>query len=220
MRINTSLVQDEIDDFIGKNVISVYNDLSENLIYKNLPEEWLRILSSSSTNKKNQFIKKWRNTKNFNKFSSILKDKLHEIYLGYDNLEKKFILLYILIYRNEIIIFIGNQPSERESEKKTILKKIDSIHSIHDGYYLMRGGINHLYSQNEILAQIKKTEPDNFIKIFQDNVDWLGFGLNNGEYIPYIIWSDDEEIEEVDNIYEEIDEWLALTILEYDDVDN
>lgn len=220
MNISLSLIQEEIDSVFGHDIVEVYGINETQIDLRSCPEEWVGALASYDTSIEDLMIDKWRNTSKFPRFSSALKRKLHRVYLAHNKLSGKCFLLYVFTCRNEVIIFVGNAPYSGNSENEGILKYLEPVCSVHDGYYLLSGGVIHLCGRQEILEEMAQMGSNGFMKIFQCNVDWVGFGLNDSEIKPYIIWSGDEEVEEIDDIYEEIDDWLATRITDYDDLTN
>lgn len=158
--------------------------------------------------------------RSFSKFAPMLEKKVHQMAIGKYQGKDEYALLYFFLQNGDLRTWIGHMPLEELPEIFSKLAiDLAPLYRIHNGFYnLDFGEPGYLpIGRTEIFKNPENPLEKGFLKLFEHGTSVMGIDLDNGNNKAYIIWSSDEEVEQIESIWVELDSWLTDIIEEYDD---
>ncbi len=186
----------------------------------NIPDCWKELVRDD--NLKGNLSKYWLvEGTSFDDLAAMLEKKVHQITVAKFRGKNEYALLYFFLQKGKLRTWIGHMPLDKLPVALSN-QGIDLIplYRIHNGFYNLSFGEPGFLPVERIEIYQNKDEPEQkrFLKLFEQGASVMGIDLESEDNHAYIIWSSDEEIEEVDSIWTELDSWLTDIIEEYDDV--
>lgn len=183
------------------------------------PDEWSDLINPSY---ESGVLERYWMTKGsrFERLPSILEKKVQHMAIARYRESKQCCLLYFFLQKGEVRIWVGNLPTTIMPEL-LINTKIDftALYGIHNGFYDFEYGEPGFVPVEsvEVYKDADVSGENGFLKIFGHGTAALGIDLDSDNSDAYIIWGSDEEIEEVEDIWVELDGWMFNLIEEFDD---
>lgn len=218
--LDISILENWFYDSFGDNKYKFVRPPYDNIGWKH--DVWSSILKHPDTSV-SEVSKYWKEC-GFTNAALVIENKLHWVGVLYDNHNSSYLVAYYFQINDGIYVFAGGVA---DSEKQSILpKKIDEvitpIVSLHDGFLDLSDGQSGWFPRVHLETKITKNkgQTSTLLEIFQIGTNCAALEYGQKRDLKHLmIWAGDEEIEEVDNLIVEIDEWLADQWEEFDDAE-
>ena len=146
-----------------------------------------------------------------------IKAKVLDVFIV-DSSSTDVFLLYVFVEDDIYLGFRGNLPIKiMPSVAIDLSVDLSIFYSVHNGWYEIDSNDGLLQAERFEVFQDPDNNKPNFLKVFQKGVNTVGFDIDSTKKEPYVLWVEDDDVEEIIEFWKFIDEWLS-TMLE--DVDN
>lgn len=221
MKISRELLKNWLLDNGYTESIEVYTIPVPESLTSDVPEAWRDLLEGRI--ELLDFIEiYWGASGAFPETKKAMCNKLQEIGLVRNKDPKKYELLYVFYLNDTMSLYSGGEPTSFSKEEYgKICDDLNTLYNIHSSFLDPCDGITG-YSVDNLDVLSEKNESDEetrFLKVFEVGSNYMGFDLLDTDSGAYILWSSEEEVEKVDSFLEEVDEWLAEQLEEFNDRD-
>ena len=188
-----------------------------------MPDYWRVCLENPSA--LNTVVASHWNRMGFRNSSAIIRDKLSGVKVILEKPSSNYMLAYFFQINGGLYAFGGgpNVSLENSGLPAEISSAINPLYTLHNGFLDLGDGQSGWREIGLLQLEYEKTldQSPSLLNIFQigSNSAAIEYG-NTTEPKHLLIWASDEEVEEVEDIIEEIDEWIAEQIEEFDDAES
>ncbi|MEN8178388.1 MAG: hypothetical protein ABFS39_07155 [Pseudomonadota bacterium] len=192
--------------------------ISDAYILQRLPSNWISVFTEAQDLR--DFIDDiWMPIKSkLPKTVNLLKEKVQQVAVTPDLKPEEFSLLYIFSENGALRVRAGFQQTTN------LPRVFDSLNIDLSPLYKTHNGFVDLISYDAGFLPLDAveifTDPESgvnsFLKVFSMGANTFGFDLDSDEKESYIIWGSEGEVEFVQDFWEELDEWIASDIEDFD----
>ncbi len=126
-------------------------------------------------------------------------------------------LLYVFEEDGIQIGFRGNIPIEKMPFSTDYLSvDLSTFYNMHNGWYEIESNDGLLQAEKFEIFRDPENGETNFLKVFQKGVNAIGFDIDSTKREPFVLWTEDDEVEEISAFWKFIDEWFQIILEDFD----
>ncbi len=217
--------EEQLRELLGESEFSAFESFLfepdlDSVKSTNFPDCWRELVRGDYL--KGSLFKYWLvEGPSFGGLAEMLENKVYQVAVAKFRGRNEYSLLYFFLQKGKLRAWVGHMPLD-ELPKVFSSMRIDlsPLYRIHNGFYNLNFGEPGFLpiERVEIYQNVDEPGQKGFLKLFEQGTSVMGVDLDSENNQAYIIWSSDEEIEEVESIWNELDSWLTDIFEEYDDV--